>query len=103
MTIGNLVDDSHAFLQALTRSWNLADDGHDHPDVRLEFKDFHFELVNIRYTTANQRQGVTLASSCYSSPDQYQSVSPPVESLMLGMISPSWKWRLELSCAGVNQ
>jgi DNA adenine methylase len=29
----------------------------DHPDLRRVFSAFHFETVDIRYTTANQRQG----------------------------------------------
>ena len=29
----------------------------DHPDVRRVFEGFHFETLDIRYTTTNQRQG----------------------------------------------
>lgn len=29
----------------------------DHPDIRRAFDGFHFESVDIRYTTTNQRQG----------------------------------------------
>ena len=29
----------------------------DHPDIRHVFQGFHFETVDIRYSTANQRQG----------------------------------------------
>lgn len=29
----------------------------DHPDIRAAFKGFHFEQLDIRYTTANQRHG----------------------------------------------
>ncbi|MNL84989.1 hypothetical protein D3C87_2131390 [compost metagenome] len=29
----------------------------DHPDIRLAFEGFHFEFLDIRYTTANQRLG----------------------------------------------
>ncbi len=29
----------------------------DHPDIRRVFEGFHFETVDIRYSTANQRQG----------------------------------------------
>jgi DNA adenine methylase len=29
----------------------------DHPDIRRVFDGFHFEMLGIRYTTANQRQG----------------------------------------------
>lgn len=29
----------------------------DHPDIRQVFKGFHFERLDIRYTTANQRNG----------------------------------------------
>lgn len=76
---------------AVTRSGNPADDGHDHPDNRPVFKDFHFEILNIRYTTAYLRKALAPALSCYSFPDQYQSVSSPVDLLMLGMISPCWK------------
>ncbi len=29
----------------------------DHPDIRRVFEGFHFETVDIRYSTANQRKG----------------------------------------------
>ena len=29
----------------------------DHPDIRRAFDGFHFECLDIRYTTANQRHG----------------------------------------------
>lgn len=29
----------------------------DHPDIRQLFKGFYFEVVEIRYTTTNQRKG----------------------------------------------
>lgn len=29
----------------------------DHPDIRRVFEDFDLETLNIRYTTANKRQG----------------------------------------------
>jgi DNA adenine methylase len=29
----------------------------DHPDIRRVFEGFHFETVDIRYSTTNQRQG----------------------------------------------
>ncbi|MCP1515232.1 hypothetical protein OKW09_001253 [Pseudomonas rhodesiae] len=29
----------------------------DHPDIRRVFEGVHFETVDIRYSTANQRQG----------------------------------------------
>ncbi|RMU93704.1 Prophage PSPPH02, putative adenine modification methytransferase, partial [Pseudomonas coronafaciens pv. coronafaciens] len=29
----------------------------DHPDIRRVFEGFHFEAVDIRYSTANQRKG----------------------------------------------
>ncbi|MEG1043097.1 MAG: DNA adenine methylase, partial [Pseudomonas sp.] len=29
----------------------------DHPDIRAAFDGFHFEQLDIRYTTANQRHG----------------------------------------------
>ena len=29
----------------------------DHPDIRRVFEGFHFERLDIRYTTTNQRQG----------------------------------------------
>jgi DNA adenine methylase len=29
----------------------------DHPDIRRVFDGFHFETLDIRYTTTNQRQG----------------------------------------------
>ena len=29
----------------------------DHPDIRRVFEGFHFETLDIRYTTTNQRQG----------------------------------------------
>lgn len=29
----------------------------DHPDIRRVFEGFHFETVDIRYSTSNQRQG----------------------------------------------
>ncbi len=29
----------------------------DHPDIRRVFEGFHFETVDIRCSTANQRQG----------------------------------------------
>lgn len=29
----------------------------DHPDIRRVFEGFHFETVDIRYSTASQRQG----------------------------------------------
>lgn len=29
----------------------------DYPDIRRVFEGFHFETLNIRYTTTNQRQG----------------------------------------------
>jgi len=29
----------------------------DHPDIRRVFEGFHFETTEIRYTSANQRQG----------------------------------------------
>ncbi|KPB80805.1 Prophage PSPPH02 [Pseudomonas syringae pv. maculicola] len=29
----------------------------DHPDIRRVFEGFHFEVVDIRYSTANQRKG----------------------------------------------
>jgi DNA adenine methylase len=29
----------------------------DHPDIRRVFEGFHFEVLDIRYTTGNQRQG----------------------------------------------
>jgi DNA adenine methylase len=29
----------------------------DHPDIRTVFDGFHFETLDIRYTTANQRHG----------------------------------------------
>ena len=29
----------------------------DHPDIRRVFEGFYFETVDIRYSTANQRQG----------------------------------------------
>ena len=28
----------------------------DHPDIRRVFEGFHFEVLDIRYTTGNQRQ-----------------------------------------------
>ena len=34
----------------------------DHPDIRRVFDGFHFEMVDIRYSTANARQGKTEAS-----------------------------------------
>ncbi len=35
----------------------------DHPDIRRVFEGFHFETVDIRYSTANQRQGKAEVSS----------------------------------------
>lgn len=29
----------------------------DHPDIRRVFAGFHFEMLDIRYTMTNQRQG----------------------------------------------
>lgn len=29
----------------------------DHPDIRRAFDGFHFETLDIRYSTTNQRQG----------------------------------------------
>ena len=29
----------------------------DHPDIRRGFEGFHFETLDIHYTTTNQRQG----------------------------------------------
>ncbi len=29
----------------------------DHPDIRRVFEGFHFETLDIRYTTTNQRHG----------------------------------------------
>ncbi|PKH24545.1 adenine modification methytransferase [Pseudomonas fluorescens] len=29
----------------------------DHPDIRRVFEGFHFEMLDIRYNTTNQRQG----------------------------------------------
>ncbi len=29
----------------------------DHPDIRRAFDGFHFELLDIRYSNTNQRQG----------------------------------------------
>lgn len=29
----------------------------DHPDIRCVFEEFHFETLDIRYTTTNQREG----------------------------------------------
>ncbi|MNJ02314.1 hypothetical protein D3C73_1622340 [compost metagenome] len=29
----------------------------DHPDIRCVFDGFHFETLDIRYSTTNQRQG----------------------------------------------
>ncbi|MCF5747982.1 adenine modification methytransferase [Pseudomonas tremae] len=34
----------------------------DHPDIRKVFDGFHFEQVDIRYTTSNQRQGKSVVS-----------------------------------------
>ena len=34
----------------------------DHPDIRRVFEGVHFETLDIRYTTTNQRQGKTEVS-----------------------------------------
>lgn len=31
----------------------------DHPDIRRVFDGFHFETLDVRYTSANQRQATT--------------------------------------------
>lgn len=36
-----------------------------HPDIRRVFEGFHFETVDIRYSTTNQRQGIDQSSALF--------------------------------------